>query len=809
MADSEVKTHYSCYHCGAKTRHAILYDDHEFCCNGCQMVYTLLRDQDLCQYYDLNAQPGKSQKEATADSAFSFLKVPSLLHGLLLFDSATEQRMRFYLPQVHCSSCLYLLEKLHKLLPGVKAAKLEFERKELLVSWDPSTVSAFDVACKLNELGYAPYFSLADKAAEQGMKTGHPANLRLMRMGVAGFAFGNIMLLSFPEYLSDSASLGRFAPYFQYLAFGLSLPVMFYSAQEFYQLAWAGLRKRFLNIDLPIVLALLVTFFRSLYEVFVQGGNGYWDSLTGIVFFMLVGRYLQDRTQYQLNYDRQFESHFPLAVSQWVAGVETPIAIGDLKPEMEIVLRDGDLLPVDARLVSEKAQLDYSFVSGESLPQSQSLGSWCYAGARMVGASARFKVEKELSQSYLVSLWQQAGNQRKDESNDSEDQQVQNWSQWFTLGVMLLAFLAGLYWFFIGSDRWLEVVSSVLIVACPCTLLLAVTFANGHALARLARAGLFLKNGKVLAELSKVNALVFDKTGTLTESQNPELTYHGRALSEEEWDVVAAVASESVHPYARAVARKLDRARVPVQQVCNVPGMGVEALSPIGWIRLGSSQFLTDIQVPKGSMGISIAGELVGAWTFQSRYRKGLGNLFAGLSQRYDLRLLSGDSSAEQVRLIELLHPVVMPMQFNQQPHEKVHSIQAMQTQGLSVVMVGDGLNDAAALSRANVGIAVTESQGQFTPASDAVLSADRLGQLDRMLGVVRDSRKVIRFAFLVSLLYNAIGLSIAISGHLEPVVAAILMPASSISMIIITALGMSISVKRHGLKRQSMTKVM
>ena len=800
MTEGLSKQQHTCYHCGAKTRHFIELDGHSFCCHGCELVYSLLRDQDLCQYYDLNAQPGNRQSEASSNAAFEFLKVPSLMQKLLLFESEEEQRMRFYLPQVHCSSCLYVLEKLHKLISGVKSAHLDFERKELLVSWDSRIVSAYEIACKLNELGYAPYFSLADNEVLDGAKNANPANLRLMRMGVAGFGFGNIMLLSFPEYLSEASSLGRFAPYFQYLAFGLSLPVMFYSAQEFYRLAWAGLRKRYLNIDLPIVLALFVTFFRSLYEVFVVGGNGYWDSLTGIVFFMLVGRYLQDRTQYALNYDRQFESHFPLAVSQWKSGVESPIAIGDLKPQMEIILRDGDLLPVDARLLSEKAQLDYSFVSGESLPQSQSLGSWCYAGARLLGASARFQVEKEMSQSYLISLWQQSENASESNTEQSEDDQVQHWSQWFSLGVILLALAAGLYWFAMGSDRWLEVVSSVLIVACPCTLLLAVTFANGHALARLARAGLFVKNGKVLAHLADSDTVIFDKTGTLTEAHHPQMHYQGRDLSEDEWDSVAAVAAESVHPYARAVSRHLDRVRVPVEQVRNVPGQGVEARTPVGWIQLGSSGFLQNEQVPKGSIGISINGEYFGAWVFQSRYREGLGGLFLRLSERFSLGLLSGDSPAEKVQLQELLSPVHLPMEFQQQPHDKVRAIEALAIKGKQVVMVGDGLNDAAALSRAKVGIAVTEAQGQFTPASDAVLSASSLNQLDRMFAVARDSRKVIRLAFFISILYNLVGLSFAVSGQLEPVVAAILMPASSISMIIITVVGVGVSARRHHL---------
>ncbi len=406
MAEVASETH-SCYHCGTATRRVIQYDHKDFCCDGCKSVYALLSQNGLCQYYELNDTPAGNQvlgldaSAAEQSHKFAFLDNQDILQRLYIFQSADECHIRFYLPQVHCSSCVYLLENLHKLVLGVKASELQFSKKNLTVSFDPARTNARKIAQFLAGIGYEPYFSLSDLqsngSSPASAKLSGEAKQRLFRLGVAGFCFGNIMLLSFPEYLEwGSEDLDGLKSYFTALNLLLIVPVMLYSAREFYSLAWGGLKKRYLTIDLPIVLAMLITLGRSLYEVANHIGPGYFDSLSGIVFFMLLGRYLQDKTYQRISFDRDYTSYFPLSASVWKGGRAVSLPLTDIQPGDELIIYNQELIPVDAQLAYGEAHIDYSFVTGESKPVTVKAGDWLYAGGRQLAGSIRVIAEKSM-----------------------------------------------------------------------------------------------------------------------------------------------------------------------------------------------------------------------------------------------------------------------------------------------------------------------------------------------------------------------------------------------------------------------------
>ncbi len=799
---------YNCFHCGVKTRKALIFDDHEFCCIGCKNVYQILTKNNLCKYYDLNNQPGNNIQVTNENYAkFNFLEEESLLKPLLSFDSSELRRLSFYLPQIHCSSCLYLLENLHKLNPYIASSQLNFTKKELSVSYFKSTISAKDIAILLSALGYEPYFSLSDiRNSESKQVLGR--NKRLYRLGVAGFAFSNIMLMSFPEYFDWGNDVDGLGVYFQWFSFILSIPVVLYSAQEFYVIAWGGIKKKYLTIDLPIVLALVITFSRSVYEITTNSGPGYFDSLTGIVFFMLMGRYLQDKTYENLSFSRDYSSYFPLSAHVWHAGKEQEVAINDIKIEDQIIVHNQEIIVCDGILASGLAVIDYSFVTGESSPVTIKEGEWLYAGGRQLGPSIRLIAQKTVAHGYLVSLWNQSAKDNELHKKEipietDENKYIHVASQWFTIGLFLIAIAAVLYWLYMDSSQILHVVTSILIVACPCALLLSVTFTNGHILSALARHGMYLRNATALERWRNTDVVVFDKTGTLTDTIQPDINYSGKSLTDEQLDIVAAVAKESIHPIARAISKFLDRVQVPLEEVENVSGQGVEAVFGVDKIQLGNRAFVglsetyvvgesglkESLQSALGSeIWLKFNKEILGVFRVKSRYRQNLEFMMTSVNKRAHISILSGDNSSEEKELLKLI-PSNTPVKFDAKPHEKKDYIVQLQLMGKNVMMVGDGLNDVAAMQQANFSVAVTENVGFFTPGSDAIILGNSLNHLHELWKLAHRAKKVIWWSFAISIIYNIVGLSFAISGTLNPLVAAILMPTSSITIVIFTYL--------------------
>ncbi len=794
-----------CFHCGVKTKNPIQFANHSFCCNGCKNVYSILQQNDLCQYYDLNENPGNTiDTNEALKYKFNFLEDEKLLSELMSFKNDEISKLNFYLPQIHCSSCLYLLENLHQIHKGVVAAQLQFTQKELSVTFKHKEISAKDVAILLSNLGYEPYFSLGDLLNKKQVKPSN--NKRLYRLGVAGFAFSNIMLLSFPEYFDWGKDLDGLSIYFQWFNLILALPVVLYSAQEFYSLAWGGLKKRFLNIDLPIVLALFITFGRSLYEMFTHSGPGYFDSLTGIVFFMLLGRYLQDKTYESLSFSRDYTSYFPLSAHVWKEGKEKEVMLNDIQAGDELVIHDQEIIPTDGQLADGTAVIDYSFVTGEARPIQVKQGEWVYAGGRQLEGSIRVLAQKSVSQGYLVSLWNQSNeNKEYDVPVESdENHYIHIASQWFTVALFTIAIAGSIYWAIADATKIWHVLTSVLIVACPCALLLSVTFTNGHILSALARKGLFVKNAKSLERWRNVTVGVFDKTGTLTEMHRPEIEYVGKELTADHLDVIAAVSKQSIHPYARAISKFLDRPQVAIENVRNITGKGVSAIYDGMLINMGSRDFvgLSSLEVSQfgalhatntdllvgGEVWIKWGSVVFGKFIVKSRYRNNLKPMFEKFRTKLSLAVISGDNDTEKA-IIEKVLPSKVPVVFNVKPIEKQRYVQDLQVNGQKVMMVGDGLNDAGALNQADFSISITENVGLFSPGCDAIMLGDSLPKLFDYWRLAHRARKIIWWSFAISIAYNIVGLSFALSGQLNPLIAAILMPVSSITIVTFTYL--------------------
>lgn len=787
-------TETTCFHCHESCLDEIAhFEEKAFCCHGCKQVYQLLTDNSLEDYYVCDVNPGKAPSEQN----FEFLNNPHFQDQLISFSSQGVSKVNFHLPAIHCRSCLYLLENLSKLNPGIVKTTLNFGKKDLTVWFQEDQINLGQLATLLASLGYEPLIS-SDEVPEEKRKRANQTQL-FIKLGIAGFCAGNAMLFSFPEYLGiEDGSLKQL---FGYLNIALGSIAVFYSGSEYFKNVWAHIKLGKMTIELPILLGILVGYGRSVYEVFSQTGAGYIDSVSGLIFFLLIGKWFQQKSFDFLSFERNYKAYFPLAISKLEEGIEVNYPLNEIKIGDHLIIRNQEIIPADAVLITGSSQMDYSFVTGESELLKLNEGNSMYAGGRHTGERIEIEIKKELKQSHLTQLWEQQA--FKDPLHKTE-----NWENfanqvggYFTVGLISLAILVGSYWHFTDPSRWSNSVVSILVIACPCALAISYPFALGHGIRWLAKSNFFIKDIQAFERMAQVDTIVLDKTGTLTlpSTQNPiaKLT---RELSSSEWSALYSLALQSTHPMSRQFVRYIPKNQpiVHLEEFAEKMGKGLEAIIEGIEYRLGNAKF-TGHQVPKDNdyirsesqLYIQIGGISVGFIEFPWVYRAGIEVMIHQLQAKYKVYLLSGDKQAHAGSILDWF-PDPSTYQFECSPMDKMKFIQTLQDQGKRVAMIGDGLNDAGALRQSHVGIAISDDHLHFTPASDAILNGEQLAQLPTYLAFSKFGLKLIKLSFLLSLVYNAIGLSYAVQGNLSPLIAAILMPVNSISMLLIANLGMS-----------------
>jgi len=792
---------HTCYHCGDScVDELIIAHNKPFCCTGCKTVYELLEENNLCTYYSLEENPGITGKKQASEARFAYLDDAGVEAQLISYRNDQICKITFYIPQMHCSSCIWLLENLFKLNPGISESTVNFLRKEVSLTFLHQQTSLREVVTLLARVGYEPETTLADTDGRKTTKTNHTI---IYKLGIAGFCFGNVMLLAFPDYLAVTEGLQRtFGSFFGYLSFLLSVPVFVYSARGFFTSAIEGIRQRMVNIDLPIATGLLALFTVSIYQVVTGSGPGYFDSFTGLVFFMLIGKYFQQKTYDTLSFDRDYTSYFPVSVTVLKeSGEEEATAVRNLKVGNRIRIRNQELIPADAILLHGAALIDYSFVSGESEPVEKVMGEVIYAGGRQVGESIELEVVKEVSQGYLTQLWNDSVFSKQEEQ--SMGTYANAAGKWFIIVTLLVAAGALTYWVPRDMKMAMKACTSVLIIACPCALSLATPFVHGHTLRVFGKNRFYLKNTAVVETLAKIDTVVFDKTGTLTEPSAAELHYTGKVLTAMQEQSLKSVLRHSTHPLSQRIFQSLRGEAVAVQHFRELAGKGLAGEVNSCMVRAGSPSYIgikedAVKEALETSVYVSVEGVVLGYFTFYNVYRQGLKDTLAELSDK-KLAVLSGDNNHEQDRLQALLGQTA-ELSFNQSPLQKLEYIQHLKSQHHQVLMVGDGLNDAGALRQSDAGIALTNSITNFSPSCDAILDATAFDKLSKFLRFSKTTMRIILATFAVSLVYNVIGLTLAVQGLFSPIMSAILMPISSISVIIFATISVKIAARRAGL---------
>ena len=775
----------TCYHCGLDCPNKNLHiEDKYFCCNGCKTVYEILNQNELGCYYDFEQNPGTIPTEIKGK--FNYLDNLDIAEKLLEFNDGETSVVSFYAPSMHCSSCIWVLENLSKLHSGIVASSVNFPKKEIRITFKNEKTTLKKVVELITSIGYEPYISLED--AESGK---HKSDKTLIyQIAIAGFSFGNVMLLSFPEYFQDNGFwLDKYKFLFRILMFLFSVPVLVYSAKDYFISAYKGLKHKMLNIDVPIVMGILVLFIRSTIEIAFDLGAGFFDSLTGLVFFLLLGRVFQQKTYNYLSFERDYKSYFPIAVTKIEKGNESSIEVFKIKKGDRLLIRNEELIPVDGILISGNANIDYSFVTGESVPVSKKSGDKLFAGGKQLSGAIEMDVLQSVQQSYLTQLW--SNDAFKKEGENGIKNLIDSLSKYFTYVILMIAFLAGVYWFFNDQSLIFHVVSSVLIIACPCALALSAPFALGNMLRIFGRGKFYLKNADGIEQAAKIDTVIFDKTGTITTNKNATIIFEGEDLSDKEKQCIRNLIRSSNHPLNRMLYDSLPLSKeMETSDFKETLGKGIQGEIDKEQYILGSASFLgvKKKTINETSIYVSINGQVKGRFIFKNSYRKGLKDVFNSLSTDYDLVILSGDNKGEQA-FLETILPKGTVYAFNQKPEDKLEFIKKLQNTGKHVLMIGDGLNDAGALAQSNFGIAISENTNVFSPACDAILDAKKFSSLPKFLNLTKKTLRIIKASFVLSFLYNIIGMYFAVRGELSPIIAAILMPLSSISVVVFVTL--------------------
>ena len=789
----------SCYHCGDPCDNMeLISEDKSFCCNGCKTVFEIFSENDLTSYYDLQASPGSPPKEISGK--YNYLENNEIAKKLLEFDDGKHQIISFFIPTMHCSSCIWVLENLNKLHSAVTASIVNFPKKSVRITFKAEELSLKQLVLLLSSIGYEPYISLEDYSSGKKVID----RQLIYKLGIAGFAFGNIMFLSFPEYFDISTGevgnsefwLERYKHVFRWLMLIFSIPVVFYSGQEYFVSAFKGLRSKILNIDVPIALGISVLFIRSASEVLFDLGSGFFDSLTGLIFFLLIGKFFQQRTYSFLSFERDYKSYFPIAVTRIKSVLsgkqsikkEETIQVYDIKQGDRLLIRNDELIPVDGILISTYTRIDYSFVTGEADAVQKVSGDKLFAGGKQLSGLIEIEALKSVAQSYLTQLW----------SNDAfEGDKVQAFqslidsiSKRFTITVLAIAFIATAFWLYYDPSKALNVFTAVLIIACPCAIALSSPFTLGNMLRFFGRQKLYLKNANVIERMARITMIIFDKTGTITSNKKSKISYEGEPLSEMETILLFNALRASNHPLSRQLYDSLpEKEIIRLNTFEEFIGKGIQASFKDTTIKIGSAKFVDFTEFKDSiqtTVHLNLNGKYKGRYIYQNTYRDGINIVFDALESQSKLAILSGDNEGERERLASLL-PDKTKLLFLQNPQQKLDFVKKLQDQGEKVMMIGDGLNDAGALAQSDVGIVVSENINVFSPACDGILDATKFTWIPKYLAASKKALKIIKWSFLFSFLYNITGLYFAVAGKLLPVVAAILMPLSSISIVVFT----------------------
>lgn len=795
-----------CKHCLQPCTDEVVFDNEgTFCCTGCLAVFKLINNNGLCDYYNLEEVSHRPSLKLNhlSSSDYQWLNNQEVAAELGVIHQNGISNLEFHCPSIHCASCLYLLDNLHKFNKGITKSEARFNDRKVSIWYKAGEVELSELASILTQLGYTPKFESSEDAALNKSQVNRVASNRLLtRLGVAGFAAGNTMMLSFPAYFGlDSDVFSQFDWIFPTLNIVLASLAVGFSASDWFVRSYRDISHKKLSVDVPIAMAIGVLFFRSLTDVFLNTGPGFFDSLCGLIFLLLIGQWLQTRYYEGLEFEHTFSSFFPLTATLVESDSEKQVLLKNLKPKDRIRLKAHELVPADSVVVyAEHCLADHSCITGESQPKPLIIGEKVFAGTRLLTGKLELEVLKAPNQSWLNRLWNQAAEDSQTKAEPALFERL--FVKYFTFLTLIIAFSVLIFWLSYNPAIAFNAFTAVLMVACPCAVTLAMPFSFNRALNHLAKSGFYARNAAVVESLAQINHWVFDKTGTLTQPQlnlsNQGNWYPNKQLLEAPDQelinhLVVKSAELGSHPLLWELAQSLRKvstmpqAKIFIQDFQEIPGKGIIInTTDLGEIKIGSAKFIgaqTQTRDLSSEIAISINGRYQGSFRVGHTLREGAQKVISSLSGAKTI--LTGDNESGTSLFKELSGiNTETTIKWNQSPDEKKSYIQALKNKGITVMMIGDGLNDSPAMKAATVSLALIERENGFSPSADCITKANNLKYLPEWVRFSKSTLSMVKIALGLSVIYNFVGVGLAVSGQLSPLFAAVFMPLSSLSVV-------------------------
>lgn len=800
----------ACDHCGLPVPESLFEEQAEsqFCCGGCRVAYDTIRDCGLDAYYthrdrfaeDRQSSRGEGKRYAAYDSeAFQQKHTEPAGDGLRAID--------FRLEGVHCAACVWLVERLGRVAPGVIDSRLTLGTGRARVVWDAEQTPLSEIAASLDRLGYKPHPA---RDADTQQRRNQADRKRLILMAIAGALAGNNMLIAVALYAGFFEGIeSAYAQLFRWMSMAIGLLSLCWPGMTFFRGAWAAVRTRTANLDLPIALALGAGGIAGIVNVLLDRGEIYFDSLSTLVFLLLVGRLIQAKQQ------RWVEE----AVGSMLAitpdacrvvrdGIVAEESVDALQPGDVVEVRPGELLPVDGQIIRGESAIDQSLLTGESLPTPAGPGKAVFAGTLNVASTIRARVDQVGAQTRVGKLTRLV-----EEGIASKPPIVQFADRvggWFVAVVLTLALANFVWWSLtVGSAAAVDATVALLIVACPCALGLATPLTMAVAIGYGSKRGMLIKSAAVLEKIAGVNPdepgrLLLDKTGTLTTGDLRVEAWSGDDRLKR-W--VAAIETESRHPIACALIQALGPADPrdcdQIDSRTEHHGFGVTGRTPIGELLVGSVRYAerNACRTPQDiartialgrDRGYSVVVAaldkqvLAVAWLRDELHAETSDRLEQLRRRGWRCEILSGDEPGAVRRTASLLGMAEQHAYGGVSPEEKLACVNehVRRSDRSVVMMVGDGVNDAAALAAADIGVAVHGGAEASLAAADVYLAGDGVTELTALVALARQTMRVVRRNLAISLAYNIVAVCLAAAGLITPLVAAVLMPISSASVL-------------------------
>ena len=777
-----------CSHCHLEFDESIMIkeEDNEelnFCCNGCQGVYHLLKDDGLDSFYDKLGNNKLSKPIARGNDSSSF-DMESFETRYIRKTEDGFNRVDLIIEGIHCAACIWLNEKVLNETAGIVDVNINFTNNKAKIIWDEDVIKLSSIIDKIRSIGYNAYpYSKTDSE----IKATKNKKDFFLRMSIAIFASMNIMMIDVAKYTGYFTGIDPEMLRIIHMAeFIFASPVLFYSGWVFFRGAYYGLKNKMINMDFLVSAGATLTYIYSLYVLFGGAGDSYFDSVAMIITFVLVGKYLEVLGKKSaVDTMDKIKSQIPLEATIIVEEGKKVISLDEIQIDDIIEVKTGEKASVDGEIISGFSSFDESSISGESLPVSKKIGDKIFSGTINTESVIRYKATKNYANSTLNSIVELLEDSLN--SKPKIEDTTNEMSKYFSISILTLAVLTFIGWFIYTNsfENALIVGISVIIIACPCALALATPIASLIGISWLSKEGLLFKEAKFIETLSKADAIVFDKTGTVTTGK---LTVKNLplSLSKEELNILYSLSDTSTHPVSIAIKKYLENTfdnltHLELEEIEQLPALGVQA-SYNNQIVYGG-RLENNIEYKSTIYHFTINDKLLATFELEDNLRDdAIETIKYFKNEKIKTILCSGDNNATVSNIAEKIG--VDHFNAKMSPIDKADYIQSLRDKGQIVVMVGDGVNDSLALSRADISIAMGKGADIAIAVSDIVILNDQLSSIKKSFYISKRTFKFIKQNLMISLIYNIVTIPIAMAGFVIPLVAALSMSLSSLLVV-------------------------